>query len=370
MGIFIVSDNNVSLSDTDLTNKNYKIMKSRFFLKEEFTKWLIEEVKIKANAADSYCSYVSSVDNTISLIDKKGEKHSLFEVVEKHIKNEEYIASIVEYFITELNKEGISETIKHPLSTISNWKTGLSRYREFLIEYITDNVDLTDQGDDIVVAEEEQDIVSFSEDANYVYSKEYLYGNFKLRLITQDRYYSDILYPIGLVKRLFYFNGEKVYFDKWIENMLDNVDVLLDSKQIKLKSISDIEIRHRNVYACIDGKKEVVFTESLSHGKATPFQVINLEQISLDHKTALHRVMNENIDQLPVLQQLTTQIRKQIKGNITYKKMKATYTPIMKSDFVKSINIADLKSELEFISSKTDMQLMDRVENTKKGKSM
>lgn len=353
-------------------------MANIFFLKKEFNEWLIKDQGKTSGSAGSYCSYISGINKTVLLTGRGGENIKLFEAIEKYIKDQKSVIFIIESFINELQKECAAEILRRPEKTIRNWRSGLTSYGSFISDYIADNIvvsdidyDLTDEDDDIAISNAEQATsLNSSNNTNYIYSKEDLYKVFKFRLITQDRYYSDIYYPIGLIKRLFYIKKENEFFDNWLDTILDNVEVLIENSKISLKSISSLEIRNQNVYITSDKKKMTIFTESFSNKKNIPFKVNSLKQITLDHKIPLYHIMADNKLQLITFQQLTSEVNKYIKGKVTFKKLRATYNPIMNGDFIDAINFIKLKSELSLISSKTDIQLMDRTENTKKGKNL
>lgn len=285
--------------------------------------------------------------------------------------------------INELQQEKIEEKLKTPLNTIRNWRSGLFHYREFLYSYIEEQIELTEKLNEI--AEEEKDelliidnelfdiiendqeqftiIGSNEENSDYSFKKEDLYKIFTFRIITQDRFYNNIFYPISFIKRFLYKKGEKQFIDAWVKTLLDNVYINLEEGKIKLYEIESLEIRNQKVYITHKKVSKIALTKLSNNETLIPFEVTLLRKIAIDHEKPLLKIMSENIKDLPTFYEITNEIKKYLRGTINPKKFKRANNMVLNSEYIDRLDIESLKKELDLLLSKTSLQLMDSKQN-------
>ncbi|MCX6230840.1 MAG: hypothetical protein NTZ33_04795 [Bacteroidetes bacterium] len=371
-------------------------MKNKFFLRTEFIDWLVNEAKLPLPSANSYCSYVAGADKYTKIyLNESNEGLNLFHLLEFSVTtgDTQDMLNIINTMINFLSLDNINDILDSPLSSINKWKSGLYQYEEFLLFYIDSNIDTVNDNNSSNNA-----IYSVSPFNNYmvnsievliskidkadkipiiktykinalkkVYSKQDLYKNFTLRMITQDRHYDNIFYPIGFIKRYFYYTGGKVFFDKWLDSILDEIMIYHEEGEIKLSQISKLEIDKNIVSAHFNNAFKSLLTKESDNKTLTPLTVYELSEIALDHEMPLFNIMNENIDRFVTIKKITNELKKYISGKISSKKLRATYNIALKSSFINEISLNDIKEELLLISSLTKLQLMESSKNSSKG---
>jgi hypothetical protein len=272
---------------------------------------------------------------------------------------------------SELCREDIAKILGYAEKTIKNWKSGLAQYREFIFSYVESSVDQSEdeqeQQEDIVEVlfpqiKDSKSKFSFAKDPD-------LDKNFTFRLVTQDRYYDEIFYPIGFVKRLFKKRGEKQYFTEWIKSVINNIKVITLSGEIKLEELESLEIDENGEVWITTKKGTLKVMTPTSNAEYMVLKVNELRKISLDHETSLHTIMTQDRNNLPVFLLITKNLKNLIKGNCTQKKLRHTYKDLLADEnFINSIDMEELKKELQYISSNTNIRLMDLSKNISKGK--
>lgn len=365
-------------------------MKNTFLLREEFKVWLTTIGQFPLPSAKSYLSYVAGADKTFIISSDiiEGETN-LFELLKVHVESGDTFGmdNAIINIINELYEKNIDKKLNTPISTIGKWRSALFQYREFLYDYIETKIDTIEEENKITeennVIENFEDfnlietssedsetiIVGLEEMSDFVYSKNDLYKNFRFRIITQDRFYNQIFYPIRFIKRFLYSRGEKQFIDQWVENLLDNIEVHLDNHKIKLKEITELSISNRKVFVKHDGISKQVFTKLSDNIKLAPFNVKQLSKIAIDHEKPLFHIMLENMENLKTFDEITVELKKHLSGTVNPKKLKLAYNIVLNSDIINHLNIENLKKELDFLSSKTNLQLMDSGENGSKNKN-
>lgn len=374
-------------------------MKNTFLLRAEFIEWLVTIAKFPLASAKSYCSYVAAADKTF-ILDKEGknEETNLFKMLDVLVYNGDTFGmdNTIITLINELSKDKIEEQLKTPLSSIQKWRSGLFQYREFLYYHIETNIE--DKETELIIdeyetAKEENPLVDPFENFNlderedagsitlldfddeivldentiYNYSKNDLYKIFSFRIITQDRFYDSIFYPISFIKRFLYLKGEKQFLDNWVERMLDRVNVHLEDGMIPLNTVSELEICNRKIYVKSKGISEMAFTKLSDNKTLVPFDIQLLRKVALDHEKPLLHIMSENMEALLTFQSITKELKKHLRGTINRKKLMKSNNHVLKSAFFDELNLGNLKQEMELIASKTSLQLMDLGHNLAKG---
>lgn len=371
-------------------------MKNNFLLHDEFIQWLVDFANLPLPSAKSYCIYVSAADKytkikcVSSLIDS-----NLIKILDDLVQNSNNVevANVIDSVIAFLSLNNITELLDSSSKYISNWKSGLFQYKDFLNDYIDANIDsITDDvssvpfsylvspscnnkkhNSDVVSSKIEKAkkntvTMSFGFDtANKIYSTDDIYSNFTFRIITQDRYYDEIFYPISFIKRYFYYTGGKAYFDNWVKELLDNVNVHHTDGSIKLQHISNLEIINNKVSASFNNISLSLFTKESDNISLSPLIVSDLSKIALDHEKPLYNIMNENIEQFITFKEITNELKKHIHGKTNIKKLKKAYNITLFSNYINEINLEGLKADLKLVSSLTKLQLMESSRNSSKG---
>lgn len=344
---------------------------SEFLLKDEFEYWLVLTAKISQSSAKSYLSYISSVNKIIKF---KNERDSLFFVMRRKYKENDItgIETLISLVIEQLSNKKGDVLFNRSLKTLQNYKSALFQYLEFLIE-ITIDEDKTDiKQDEIII----KDFSRLQGMLNLVlgnvkeqhYSKADLISTFSSRIKTQDRTYADIFFPTRFISRIFRVHKKQDILKKWLTKLIDSIVIHIENEEVKFAKITALSIINNCVYISYQGKEYLAYTKLADNKTLELFDVKNLSNISIDHIVPLHDVMNVNIAELQTIVKITNELKKYISVNVTYNKLVKTSSLGELNDFIKTIDTDKLLKEIELISSKTNLQLMDRSFNTSKGK--
>jgi len=359
-------------------------MKNNFLLRNEFMEWLVNIAKYPLPSAKSYCSYVAAVYKTLIFTNEETpEESNLSSVLEPAVKTGEFsvVDSIILNVINQLSAEHIEQELNVPLSSIQKWKSALFQYIEFLSQYIDTEISVDDQTEDSIELKFTEESPDESEvmlsnilkktgtitKVDFIHTKNDLYSNFRFRLITQDRFYDEIFYPISFIKRFLYLKGEKAFLDAWVESLLDNVTIHFEDSSMKLKVVKKIEISEGRIIIHANGSSKIAFTKKSDNLTLIPFSVTGLNKVALDHEKPLLKIMQDNLDNLKTFQEITKELKKNIHRKVNPKRLKKASNLVLMSDFIHLIDIANLKSEMTLLSSLTQLQLMDGSENKRKG---
>ena len=197
------------------------------------------------------------------------------------------------------------------------------------------------------------------------YDQAELRDNFFLRLITQNRFYDFLNYPISELKKLFYKNGRRVFFDKLINEQIDNIAVYINqTDKILFKDLVTLEITDDNFVLIND--KFYLYTPVAGSETKKEMNINVLENINIDHVVPFVDILSSLKPQLPALQAIHNSLENLNEGRrITNKKDLAKAG----NDLVINPNELDaLEKDLNLISSKVQLQLMDKYENLSKKK--
>ena len=348
--------------------------------------WLVDVAKFPVLSAKSYCSYVAAVDKTLifATTTESAQECNLSSKLEPSVRKGNFSVpeAIIINVINHLSTANIETKLHVPLSSIKKWKSALFQYIEFLDYYIAKETMNDDDQDEVVLEKsfiqekfEEGDevllkvLVDLNSEStiDFIHTKEDLYANFRFRLITQDRFYDEIFYPISFIKRFFYLKGEKKFFDSWVESLIDKVTIFTEEDMVQLKQVHKLEISGGKILIHVNGSSKTAFTKKADNITRIPFSVTGLSKVALDHEKPLLKVMQENVDNLKTFQVITKELKKQITRKVNPKKLKKAGNLVLQSDFIQLIEIESLKSEMELLSSLTHLQLMDGRENRRKG---
>ena len=350
------------------------------FQRDEFKQWLMSFNNLPAKTAESYVSYVAGANHQFII-----EGLSMCKLIEKYSKEDKplMIDAIISNVHNQLYRLDICKITGKAKGTIENWRTGLLTYKEFFCT-TTDEVDEEETINDVLEAELKVDIlcndtepefVDLVKKANKTKTRTYLYtannlmANFTFRMITQDRFYGDIFFPVSYLKRFMHRNGQKKYFDKWISDQINDINILCANETHKFKDISELKLEvsseHSEVTITVKNTKEIVFSPTAFSNELFPLSSSSLKRIAIDHIHPMKKILMDNIKMLPQLGIITGQL-KGIAQKANAKEFKAAGTVLLNQPLLNQIDIELLKIELDLIKSNTKLQLMDKIENLKK----
>ncbi|MBC5833505.1 hypothetical protein G6N05_01265 [Flavobacterium sp. F372] len=372
--------------------KEEKIEFSNFFLRKEFINYLINEESFTVGSAKSYASYVSSaIKNTLN----DNLKIDFFGKIEEHFinsNNSDEIEDLLNLCISIIHKKTINENK-------SKYKSGLSEYKSFLIslkfdidlcsiytssevfsklnliektECIDLKINLGENNSDdlgLVIREitDENEFIDFEID------KVSLISNFKMRMITQDRLYGDVYFPIRFLKKIFYQKNEnKVFFDKFILNQIEEIKIFTSNSGefILLKNIEGISIKKDKVYVeTLENKHRLVYTELAIENQYDILSVPTLRKIAIDHVVPMKSLLLDFKDKLNGLYNLTELLKSKgitKSGKESIKQLAKIGNEIIDSDLLLDDEINLIKEDFTFLKDKLELQLMCAKSNLEK----
>lgn len=348
---------------------------SEFLLKEEFELWLILNAKISPSSAKSYLSYVLGINNIINF-EKNGTTKSVFCLFKENYEKGDVdeIKNIEEIIVQNLSIKKADLVFYRSLKTLQNYKSGLFRYTEFLVDKLSynngsnfNNNEL-EKNEYLNISNKQGELIS-NEYKDQLYLKSELFKVFESRIKTQDRTYEDIFFPIRFITRVFRANEKYEVFKKWVTKLINSIIIHTENGEVGFSQIKKMSIINKRVYINYGGKEYLTYTKLDDDRTLELFDVDSLKQISIDHIKPLYEVMNENKNNLQIIVKITEKLKIYMSEKVSYKKLTEVSRLKELDSFVKSIDTNELLKELELISSETNLQLMDRSYNTSKGKN-
>lgn len=358
-----------------------------FFLRKQFILFLINEENYTQGSANSYASYVSSAYNKLL---KKHFDMNFFGLIEYCCKEnisdefEDLLDSSISFVLKnadEVNKKkysyGLTE-YKYFLKEIFDFPYDNEQY---IPQYLSDKLKIEDE----LAANEKEDIIKFRKEIKNEYETKFeidrdsLIANFRFRMITQDRLYGDIYFPIRLLKKIFYQNKkDKEFFDKFILDQIENIRIYNSSNKsfILLKNMETLSIDENNQVQCrasadwedfsLVGN---VFTELGEEGKYDLFKANNLREIAIDHIYTMKDVLLLHKSSLNGLVNLTNILKERglVKsGKEAVKQLALIGNKIIDEEVLDDNDVQLLTNDLIFLGNKLHLQLMSSKENLKK----
>jgi len=340
-----------------------------FFLRNEFIDWLKEEEEYTHGSANSYASYVAAVNKNI--LSKHFEEGSFFRVVKELVNqgNKTAIEGLFDPLISVIIRQAAT-------SVVHKYKNGLIQYRNFLIVQLSEE-DLVEEVEPLkaaLVKVQENNTLVFLNDVDYshqlTYDKEALNKIFAFRMITQDRCYGKVFFPISFLKKLFYKNeSSRKFLDKYIENQIDNILLHTDGGIYKLSDIKALtfeiagEDEGRIKIVCNDNSTCVLYTKLGTGVEQGPMSTTALRNIAIDHVFPMKIILEEQEANLPALKRITqafiTSKLWQNHGKLKVKMIKDIGNDLLNKDLFNQTDIPALKEELNHIQRFIELQLMD-----------
>jgi hypothetical protein len=201
----------------------------------------------------------------------------------------------------------------------------------------------------------------------YHYDQDELRKNFNLRLITQDRFYEFLYYPISVLKKLFYYYERAEFFDNWIDEQIDNIIIYTGNSDKKLfKDIKTLDIKEDGSVV-INGNLKLHTSVAGTDAKEE-INTNTLENIEIDHVVPLSDVLFELRDELPALRIIHNALEDIIDGKrIPNRKNLSNPGNYLVNNIEFSSEVLDgLENDLNKLSGKVQLQLMAKYEHRRK----
>ncbi|GEM_PF-1064982 len=365
------------LSDLLIEKDERNLLNTTFYLRKEFISYLINEENFTVGSANSYASYVSSAQKQIL---NKHQEVDFFKSIETLYKADLCI-ELEDFLDISINLvRKFTDTVNK-----NKYSAGLTEYKYFLIdkfEIPNESEQFTNKNPPVTIANEviekiRKEIENESETV-FEIDKNSLIANFRFRMITQDRLYGDVYFPIRLLKKIFYKDKEnKVIFDEFILNQIENIKIFNSKNKGSysiLKSIDSLSIDTNNQVQCgiVAGDiclQGLIYTELGDEGTYELFTAKKLREIAIDHIVPMKDLLNEYKNQLTGLLNLTNILKERglIKsGKDSIKQLAVIGNQLFDEEILTDNDINLLKIDLKFLGSKIHLQLMSSKENLKK----
>ncbi|MDR1368558.1 MAG: hypothetical protein LBJ72_00325 [Dysgonamonadaceae bacterium] len=202
----------------------------------------------------------------------------------------------------------------------------------------------------------------------YHYGREELRKNFAFRLITQDRYYEFLYFPVSVLKKLFYYHDRRAFFNNWIDRQIDNIAVYTgQSDKLLFKDVNTLDINDDGS-VLINGKFRL-HTPVAGKDAKEEISTNTLQNIVIDHVVPFGKVLFEWKEQLPALQVIHNVLENINNGRISNNEdLKNAGNYLVSNVEFNSRELDNLEEDLNMILSEIQLQLMDRYENLYKKK--
>jgi hypothetical protein len=204
----------------------------------------------------------------------------------------------------------------------------------------------------------------------YHYEQAELRKNFYFRLITQDRYYEFLYFPVSVLKKLFYANDRKAFFDNWVNKQIDSIAVHVGkTDKILFKDLVSLDIQDDGT-VLINGTSRLY---TIVAGQKTKDEVNTntLQAIAIDHVKPFERVLFELQYELPALQTVHNILENLNDGRISNKEDLNNAGNCMVSNVEFSSQELDaLEKDLNLVANNVQLQLMDKYQNSRKSNKL
>lgn len=266
----------------------------KLFLGYEWEQYMVSQLGMTPGTARTYVSYlINFEDQYVQQIDKLCQKDpgwpfgelGHFDIIPLLFYTDiNELISMLQRLAGSLsaNLLGLPSTVTLTVSpkTIKNWLSAINCYIDFLNQLpIVPSIYLKSFLNALTKVHSNVPGILY-------YPFKYLFGTFRNRILTQDRY-TGVYFPIRLIRKIFENSpnpNDKKWFEAWIKHCIDNISVLTKNNVYRLIDIEYIEIDQKHdVYVKLKGdKRERVYTHTAG-GKKRPMKATSLRDISLDH---------------------------------------------------------------------------------------
>jgi hypothetical protein len=194
--------------------------------------------------------------------------------------------------------------------------------------------------------------------------------NFYFRLITQDRYYEFLYFPVSVLKKLFYAYDRRKFFDNWINSQINNIIVYTGpdkANKILFKDVHTLDIEKDGSVLINDKFK--LHTAIAGKDIKEEISTHTLQNIVIDHVIPFETILFDLREQLSTLQ-IIHNVLQNINDKSISNKADLTIAGnylVSNVDF-SSQELDNLEKDLRLLSNKIQLQLMDRYQNLYKKK--
>ncbi len=346
-------------------------MKARdFFLRTDFKKWLDAENKLKGGGSSSYVSNLASFFTSYS--NQLLEEAQFETLIDEGnlLEIQDVIDSM--YTIVNLEKHNLNSIL--PKAKLGDIGSALRKYEFFLIEYANE---IGKAGDEIAIESEItevkylESILPLSKVKKIHLEVDDIKANFTNRLISQDRPYGNVYFPISIIKKLFYRNAQRVYFDKWNNEQIDKIRFHTIDKILTINDIKSLKIDTDGsvILDCIDGQSRSLFTKLADNKTITQMYVSKFSQVVIDHIVPMKEILLKNEEKLFGLAEITKSFKKHSPIS-TRKDIVRIGNKLLTEKIIDFNIISLLKSDLEVIGTDKELQLMEGKQNSFKRAKM
>lgn len=281
-----------------------------------------------------------------------------------------------------LEKEIHSLTLGKTEKTIKNRRSGLRAFFAFLenegyyFDCIISNSTLT------------AELKSLN--GSVTYSEEDMLDIFLSRLITQDRAYSNMIYPARVMNQIFNNSAKQKDYKDILNDTLRNTKFFIDDKgnyaslnKISKNKISKLYIDYSKrgaVSICVSGKQYDLYTENptVSPSRYEKIFATDFGDLSLDHDIPLQNILDDPSAQkkYPVLYKLSCEYATFVNGSTLrsdFLKAKdirnfKKYSPLFYSKHTACVVVDDLYNDFEELYKNISFTIMLKSYNSSKGK--
>lgn len=351
---------------------------------QEFHQWLIDETDLTKNSANQYKVYIKKLCAEVD----KGLGTGWFESLPMDPQKWESISAFIEKMVRTAKGD-------RDRKSWNDWRSAFHRFEDFLPE-IADSWAITSKKDDLTEEPVQAKPISSSScvveksvknDANdeneevvATYNHKELFNTFRSRLTTQNRYYPKfkLLFPTRLLTKIFKRSRPNAW-EQWLEKGIENIGILKeDGGKIRFSEVTGLEFLRNGTVVVTknDGKTFNMMTRTAGGSIREARTKLGLRDVSIDHVNPLENVLREKQKSLVGLKNLTVlfqEFNHENNGKFKERDEKAWFnvffeayrdklgTKSMRDDFVEHDLM--ILNELEY-------ELMDRKENTRKGKKI
>jgi hypothetical protein len=202
-------------------------------------------------------------------------------------------------------------------------------------------------------------------------SKQELRKKFFFRLITQDKFYPFMCFPISVLKQLFYHKGRQEFFDYWINNQIDNIIVHIginEADTILFMNVHSFEIKDHSV---LINDKFKLYTPVPETNIKEELAADTLQKIAIDHIIPFKTILCKLQQQLPALRAIDKVLRtfNNDKGISKRSDLIGAEDYLVSKLKFDTQQMNNLEKDLNLLASKIQLQLMCSYYNLLKGDS-
>lgn len=200
----------------------------------------------------------------------------------------------------------------------------------------------------------------------YHYEREELRKNFTFRLITQDRYYEFLYFPVSVLKKLFCKHNDgkrRKFFENWINKQIDHIALHTSpTSTLLFKDINALDINEDGTV--LINKTFKLHTVVAGKEGMEEMKADTLENIVIDHVVPFEKILHDLKEQLPALRIIHNTLENINKGRISNSEdLKNAGNYLVSNVEFTDAELNAIEQEMNLILDKIQLQLMDRYQN-------